>query len=437
MSQEQSIGPGQSACNQCCAAKGEREGCARCKTLHTECIYTQSRVGKVPGIRARTKKPEQQQLRRQQQQGRGESEGGRVSEEAAAGAQHVNSDAVETIVAMPSMRPSEGTVPDPSQQALCAWPQHWPLSTPWIDAPILDDSLLEFDTTMIGEPSTASSGHLDASYDRESTSPSAAAPSSVSSGWLESTHNRTSPDALPPEQTCPAPDAARGLPSPQSAPHSTQTPPQPDEMPQTGSDGGRMAIPAGPDPATKGTGLGLARLDSECVMVCTHIIAVLENYLLCEPKTIYIVLEPTRKATAELKNLIQLQQESRCDRCISLFAIILSQMIDLLEAGAKPPSESEAGLPAGRFLYGMQSNFGLSAFSFTADEQRGWQSRIARKEYRAVAELVSTVMQMAESGPRGTAVTPTLAEQRTRPLAELKQKLILLAREKENEINLL
>lgn len=410
---------------------GEREGCARCKTLQSECIYTESRVGKVPGIRARAKKPEQQR-RRQQQQGGGEAGGGRAEGEVATGGQYANGDAVETIVAIPSMHPTKEPVGDPSQQALCSWPQHWPLSAPWIDAPMVDGSLLEFDA-MISESTTGSAG-LDAPYDRESTSPSAVAPSPISSGWLEPARARTSPGALPPEQTCLAPDAARSISSPQSASRATQTVPRPDGIPQTGSDLGHKTV----DPAPKGTaGLDLARLDSECVMVCTHIIAVLENYLLCEPKTLYLVLEPTRKATAELKNLAQMQQESRCDRCISLFTVILSQMIDLLEAGARPPSESEAGLPAGRFLSGMQSNLGFSAFSFTADQQRGWQSRIVRKEYHNVAEVVSTVMQMARFGQRGTAVNPILAEQRARPLAELKQRLALLERENASEIDIL
>lgn len=370
------------------------------------------------------------------------------AEVAAASGQHVSSDAAETIVAIPSMHPSKGAAPDPLQQALCSWPQHWSLSGPWIDAPMLDDNLVEFDA-VIGESTTTSGCHLDAPYDPESTSPSAAAASPrspVSSAWLGSNQNRTSPGELASEQTCPeqtclAPNVATGLPSPRSASRSAQTPPRPEQMAQIESGVGHKTTDTTAtlaSPAPKDTGIDLARLDSECVMVCTHIIAVMENYLVCEPKTLYLVLETIRKATAELKNLIHLQQESRCGRCISLFTVVLSQMIDLLEAGAKPPSESEAGLPAGRFLSGMQSNLGFSAFSFTADEQRGWQSRILRKEYHNVAEVVSTVIRMAESGQRGTnTVDPALTEQRTKPLAELKKKLVHLAREKENETDML
>ena len=320
------------------------------------------------------------------------------------------------------MHHAEGAAPDPPQQALCSWPQHWPLSAPWIDAPMLDDNLVEFDA-VIGGPTTTSAGHLDAPYDHESTSPSAAAASPISSSWLGS------------NQACLAPNAATGLPSPRSASLSAQTPPRPEQTAQMESGEGHKTAATTANPAPKETRLDRARLDSECVMVCTHIIAVMENYLLCEPKTLYLVLEPIRKATAELRNLIHLQQESRCGRCISLFTVVLSQMIDLLEAGAKPPSESEAGLPAGRFLSGMQSNIGFSAFSLTADEQRGWQSRIVRKEYHNVAEVVSAVIRMAESGQRGTAVNPAMTEQWTKPLAELKQKLVCLAREKENDMD--
>ncbi|KAK2836990.1 hypothetical protein FQN49_006516 [Arthroderma sp. PD_2] len=50
-----------SACNQCHSAKvrcsGERTGCSRCSNLQYECVYAVSRVGKVPGIRARGNKP--------------------------------------------------------------------------------------------------------------------------------------------------------------------------------------------------------------------------------------------------------------------------------------------------------------------------------------------------------------------------------------------
>ncbi|KAI0382177.1 hypothetical protein F5Y04DRAFT_50310 [Hypomontagnella monticulosa] len=60
-----------SACNQCCAAKvkcsGEKSGCDRCRNAGTQCIYQESRVGKVPGIRAK-KRPSGQQNQTQRLQ---------------------------------------------------------------------------------------------------------------------------------------------------------------------------------------------------------------------------------------------------------------------------------------------------------------------------------------------------------------------------------
>ncbi|KAF2677296.1 hypothetical protein K458DRAFT_163578 [Lentithecium fluviatile CBS 122367] len=57
------------ACNQCCGAKvkcsGEKTGCQRCRNLRMQCVYQESRVGKVPGIRAKKRR-----LENEQQEGR-------------------------------------------------------------------------------------------------------------------------------------------------------------------------------------------------------------------------------------------------------------------------------------------------------------------------------------------------------------------------------
>ncbi|KAI1122640.1 hypothetical protein F5Y10DRAFT_270885 [Nemania abortiva] len=47
------------ACNNCCAAKvkcsGEKAGCERCRNAEAACIYAESMVGRVPGVRAKRK----------------------------------------------------------------------------------------------------------------------------------------------------------------------------------------------------------------------------------------------------------------------------------------------------------------------------------------------------------------------------------------------
>src|SRR5436190_1617056 len=52
------------ACNSCCAAKvkcsGQKTGCERCHSIGSACIYLESRVGKVPGVRAKRKQSQSQ-----------------------------------------------------------------------------------------------------------------------------------------------------------------------------------------------------------------------------------------------------------------------------------------------------------------------------------------------------------------------------------------
>ncbi|KAI0886472.1 uncharacterized protein GGS22DRAFT_114006 [Annulohypoxylon maeteangense] len=463
MSQKQSTATGQApsghpqkaprlraACNQCYVAKvkctGEREGCTRCKTLRAECIYAESRVGKVPGIRAKNKKIEQQRRRQQREEEEEDEDDGRGGERGAASEQYVDGDTADVIVASqnPLAHPSKRRATESSQQPMGTWSENWPSSTAWLDVPMLDNVLLNFDNT-IGETGLQPRGAGDnqdfdvdvdvdpAEYDQASIGNSPQrmpTPSTSSSGWPHSSHSRTSPGvgALPPKPTNIATDIARGYPTPRPSSRPTRTP-------QAGSDTGRKTEF---EPVLAERGRNFAKVDSECVMVCTHIIAVLENYLLCEPKTFYLILEPTRKAATELKNLVHLQQQSRCERCISLFTVILSQMIELLEAGIRTPPDSEAGIPNGGFLSSMQSNLGFSAFSLTADEQRGWQSRIIRKEYHNVTEIVSSVIELARLGPRGVASTPAMAEERIRALARLRQRFNQFAeREKETGVEMM
>ncbi|KAI0176004.1 hypothetical protein GGR52DRAFT_539082 [Hypoxylon sp. FL1284] len=374
------------ACNQCNVAKvkctGEREGCTRCKTLHAECIYTESRVGRVPGIRAKSKRLEQQQ-RNQQREDEGVDEGEEEEHRGTVDEQYVDNDTEDVPVANqnPTVHPAIRHGPDPSQQGPIDWSQGWELSPAWLDVPMLDNVLLDFDDT-VRETMTHTSGRANRhdvnamAYEHESssTSPSVLTPTASSSTWLQPAPNRSG-SSLSPDVP---PDIVRSQP--------VQQPAHPPLTPQTRSDVSHTTV-HGPVPA--GRGQISTRTDSECVMVCTHIIAVLENYLLCEPKTLYLILEPTRKAAAELRNLIQLQEQSRCDRCISLFTIILSQMADLLEAGTNSLPESGTGLLNAGILPGMQSNLGFGFFSLTSDEQMEWQSRIVRKEYRNVEQIVS------------------------------------------------
>lgn len=59
-----------SACSECCAAKvkcsGEKTGCERCRNAGTECVYVESRVGKVQGPRRKSKHADSNEPQHQQ-----------------------------------------------------------------------------------------------------------------------------------------------------------------------------------------------------------------------------------------------------------------------------------------------------------------------------------------------------------------------------------
>ncbi|KAI1778798.1 hypothetical protein F4818DRAFT_402493 [Hypoxylon cercidicola] len=407
-----------SACNQCNAAKvkctGEREGCSRCKTLHTECIYTESRVGKVQGLRSKRKKLELQQS------------ASRVSS--------VDRDQTDVTVTNPSTTQSpKRHAPNSPEQNHQQWSESWVSPETWTyDVQMLDGALSNFSDILedatLGSPANTSGGpgdlvsneHVGTTSDvgamgytlgfpNDRTS-SISSSSGISSAATQSIRNRNSISS--PSMPTIAPDPTRGLPTPNSCP--VTTPPQAKRP--------RRDPELDPEPPEQ----NFAKLDSRCVLACAHILATLENYLLSELKALDLILEAIRKATIELKKLVQLQQQSRCDRCIILFTAIMFQVIELLEVGSRPLPESEEDFPGG-FAAGMQTHFvpalGFGAFSPTAEEQRAWRSQLVRREYRHVSEILSSVTVLARLGPRGASLAPEMVEQRTKCLMNLERKL--------------
>lgn len=181
----------------------------------------------------------------------------------------------------------------------------------------------------------------------------------------------------------------------------------------------------------------VSKANSKCVIACAHILATLETYLLSELKTLDLVLGAVHKATEDLKQLVKIQEKSRCERCVALFTPILSQIIDLLEAGTTPLPDDGVGLP-GSCLSGIQTEFiptlGFGAFQVTAEEQLSWRSRIVLKEYRHVGEVLSSVTELAGLGPRGSSSAPEMVKYRTDSHRKLEARLKSLCERTERDI---
>ena len=174
------------------------------------------------------------------------------------------------------------------------------------------------------------------------------------------------------------------------------------------------------------------KLDSKCVLACAHILATLENYLLSDLKTLELVLRETHKATEDLKQLVSLQQESRCERCIILFTAILFQIVSLLEVGTAPQPDHEVGigLPGSNFA-GLQTDFipalGFGTFSITDVEKSSWKSQMVLRECRHVGEVLSSVTGLAEMGIRGSYPELEMVKYPTHSLKALEERLNTLS----------
>ncbi|KAF2728901.1 hypothetical protein EJ04DRAFT_569131 [Polyplosphaeria fusca] len=169
-----------------------------------------------------------------------------------------------------------------------------------------------------------------------------------------------------------------------------------------------------------------SKLDSRCVIACTQILVTLENYLLSELRALDLILATVSKAVDDLKKIVELQQESRCDRCIILFTTIMLQVIALLEAGCNSATDHEPDI-VDDILSGAQPRLGPSlyfgAFLPTSEEQRSWRSRIITREYRHVGEILSSVLVLARLGSRGSSTDPIAVASRLGCLGNIEQRL--------------
>jgi hypothetical protein len=361
--------------------------------------------------------------------------------QAALGVPAAEGDTIDVVVVNPGTGPStdlhspRDLPPNSLSKEMQSWAEPWAPVAAWqYDIPMLDGTLSTLDELVEEGASTSSidtsmgSGEVHHVAGRTTDAPGAAGNSIGSSASSHVSSSGSVGFSVEGRSVCrrdaalvSSPIAAtidldRALPTPHSC--SARTPCRPEASARE---------PKPPvEPGLQHSEKELAKLDSRCVLICVHILATLENYLLSELKALDLILEAIRKATAELKKLVQLQEQSRSDRCIILFTAIMFQVTALLEAGAKPLPGSEGDALEG-FHSGFQTSLvpalGFGAFSLSREHQRELQSQIVLREYRHVGEVLSSVMLLARRGPRGASHAPDMVEQRTRSLSSLEQKL--------------
>ncbi|KAF2446662.1 hypothetical protein P171DRAFT_512465, partial [Karstenula rhodostoma CBS 690.94] len=350
-----------SACDQCNLSKvkcsGHRDGCTRCRNLRVECVYGESRVGKVQPPRKR-KKSEQ-----------------------------------HTVSIESPIRIDEGSL----EVALQQWPSDTWGATSWEgDTLSLNDMFENLDATVDTNNNSSADDTLDSmiSLDALGSQPS---PASRLLSGSSTTSSR---------------DSALSILESNRNSGSSVTPKVPHPLPTLPSS---TNLPSSRTAAQSEPILTRSKMDSKCFLACTQILITLENYIVSELKALDLILSVVRKACDELRRLIQYQQESRCDRCLFLFVATMHQVVELLDAGSRCMNDNEDAhhdMP-GALNSGFIPSFGFGGFSVSAEDQRSWKVHLIRRETQHVDEAFKCLVALSKLGPPSCAPTdPESVKQR-------------------------
>ncbi|KAI1384738.1 uncharacterized protein F4822DRAFT_416110 [Hypoxylon trugodes] len=260
-----------SACNQCCAAKvkcsGEKSGCERCRNTSTQCIYLESRVGKVPGIRAKKKPIKDHEIQR-----------------------------LQSMVTYSEERPlsPQGELADLDLQD-----QTQNESTEWS---ISDWELQPSDTIAMISPDGSSNTEIVQHSNAGATTNS----ETITPFTNDTEINIPSINVNIEECLAPCPR----IPLPIDSSEEVASTPQ-------------LQMSLGLRPRSE--------IDSQCCLESCQIISDLENYIMADLKASKIILGVVKNAISRLIQLLRLQRNSRNPRCLMLLTTLMYQILELLE----------------------------------------------------------------------------------------------------------
>lgn len=164
-----------------------------------------------------------------------------------------------------------------------------------------------------------------------------------------------------------------------------------------------------PPPVAQNTTTAAARMtnDTQCVLVCADIISTLESYIAAHLAVLDIILELGSSVVDRLQTLINMHPGPPGYRFLALLAVILSQLIDLLEAGCTTFLAEErlrtrhtsflpmTGQSKRGFTRGAGSGLTFGAFQMDASERRAKRFQVVLRELRNTEKFLQIVMQLA------------------------------------------
>ncbi|KAI1263626.1 hypothetical protein F5Y18DRAFT_393584 [Xylariaceae sp. FL1019] len=345
------------ACNQCAASKvkcsGEKTGCSSCANRGIECVFAESRVGRVPGMRGKRK------LTHPDARSMGNTRG--------------------AVLAEPT--PLSPRTPDDLHAGDAIDLDCTSASTPGSLVPDTDHMGL-FDDTLLGW-STVSNTGLDERSTDDIFGTLRDAPTDLSwqqqmSRINQSGCNRTSVPSLSyTANTLNSTGIEPGYqaPRPQDSPYSLR----------------RSSPPTPPNQM----GVVDSERNNQCVIACSQIIFSLEKYQVDKLKVLNLILGIVKGVTKRLDPLVNGQFEGHSTKCLALFDIIIYQLVEMLEAGCADFLAETPEVPGPFPMDLMEPGFhevDMSGFGMCLKDQERFRSQNILEVLRPLIRIMQKVL---------------------------------------------
>ncbi|KAI1322266.1 hypothetical protein F5Y16DRAFT_387071 [Xylariaceae sp. FL0255] len=338
-----------SACQQCCTAKvkcsGEKSGCERCRASGAACVYLESRVGKVPGIRARKNR------------------------DGTAKDRHCLNQPKPPEAPQP-VTPATSSTTEPSSALNKATDQAndsmwW--SPDWYASPSSSESI----TALLPNQSAEMQLQLDGS----DAFPSPFDPIGELDAAGDDLHLTEIDGEYEEVMTSDS---------------------SPFDMADTSSS--QLSHIQQPTPLAVKSGLrARTETDSRCCQDCCQIMMELERYIMLDVKDCNIAMGITKQALDKIVQLVAMQEGLANLRCLMFFATLLTQIIELLEIGLSALTAEEARQQR-RTLVGGSIGLGFDVFSLETEAQSSFRSQAILKQVEKATEIMRSLKLIAGLG---------------------------------------
>jgi hypothetical protein len=131
---------------------------------------------------------------------------------------------------------------------------------------------------------------------------------------------------------------------------------------------------------------------SQCVIACSKMTQSLEKYISDDLKVLELIFSIAKRVISQLNSLLDLELECQHMKCMPLICVVMHQVVELLEAGCSNFIEDDEHSkvmsdPLGNSL----SGFGFDGFATNGEHQRRWQSQMLLRELQPSVSILRRI----------------------------------------------